>query len=111
MVNAEPIINNSFDLFIDCLPIKTAQNYKCTIELSELLKPILEKIKTEKDLKHYRLAGYGQHVGLISSYLGEYLRAKTFDQNTAILSSAKTPEGCDTLQTLMAEAGSVVRGF
>jgi hypothetical protein len=102
---------NSFHLFVDCLPIKAAQGYNRTIELSELLQPILQKIQTEKEIKHYRLAGYGQHVGLISSYLSEHLKINAFDQHTAILSSAKTPEGCDTLQTLMAQAGCVIRGF
>lgn len=102
---------NSFHLFIDCLPIKTAFKYKQTIELSELLKPVLQKLESEKELKHYRLAGYGQHVGLISSYLAEYLHEHSFDQYTAILSSSKTPEGCDTLQTLSSKASAIFKGF
>jgi RecB family exonuclease len=101
----------SFHLFIDCVPVKNSSNYERTIELSELLKPVLTKIQTEKELSHYRLAGYGQHVGLIANYLSEHLKNNAYDNRTAILSSSKTPEGCDTLQTLTAAAGQVVRGF
>ena len=101
----------SFHLFIDCAPTKAGTDYKQTIELSELLKPVLTKIQQEKELSHYRLATYGQHVGLIAHYLSEYLKTNTYDNQTAILSSLKTPEGCDTLQTLTAAAGKVVRGF
>lgn len=110
-MNLMPSLSNSFDLFIDCVPLKNTNNYERTIELSELLKPVLEKIQKEKELKHYRLAGFGQHVGLISSYLSEHLKNNLYNHNTAILSSAKTPEGCDTLQTLVAAAGRVIRGF
>jgi CRISPR/Cas system-associated exonuclease Cas4 (RecB family) len=102
---------NSFHLYIDCMPVKNASNYEHTIELSELLKPVLSKIQTEKELSHYRLAGYGLHVGIIANYLSEHLKNKAYDNRTAILSSSKTPEGCDTLQTLTAAAGQVVRGF
>lgn len=101
----------SFHLFVDCAPTKSSNEYKQTIELSELLKPVLTKIQQEKELSHYRLATYGQHVGLIANYLSEYLKNNTYDSQTAILSSLKTPEGCDTLQTLTAAAGKVVRGF
>ena len=101
----------SFHLFIDCIPTKTGGEYKQTIELSDLLKPVLTKIQQEKELSHYRLAGYGQHVGLIANYLTAFLKDNTYDSQTAILSSLKTPEGCDTLQTLTAAAGKVVRGF
>jgi hypothetical protein len=101
----------SFHLFIDCVPTKNESPYEHTIELSELLKPVLSKIQTEKELSHYRLAGYGQHVGLIANYLSEHLTNNAYDNRTAILSSLKTPEGCDTLQTLTAAAGRVVRGF
>lgn len=103
--------SSSFHLYVDCLPTKASRPYKRTIDLSELLKPVLEKIQTEKDLKHYRLAGYGQHVGLIAHYLSDYLENNIFDNETAIISSLKTPEGCDTLQTLMAASSKVVRGF
>lgn len=102
---------NSFHLFIDCVPTKNENIYQRTIELAELLKPILTKIQTEKEISHYRLAGYGQHVGLIASYLSEHLQINAYDNRTAILSSVRTPEGCDTLQTLTAAAGHVVRGF
>lgn len=101
----------SFHLFVDCLPTKNAEPYERTLELSELLKPILIKIQTEKELSHYRLAGYGQHVGIIANYLREHLLKEAYDAKTAILSSVKTPEGCDTLQTLTSQAGLVVRGF
>lgn len=101
----------SFHLFVDCAPTKSGSDYKQTIELSDLLKPVLTKIQQEKELSHYRLATYGQHVGLIANYLSEYLKNNTYDNQTAILSSLKTPEGCDTLQTLTAAAGKVVRGF
>ena len=103
--------NNNFHLYIDCAPVKTDKKYKKTIEISDLLKPILEQIKTEKDLSHYRLAGYGQHVGLIANYLEKHLSEKHYDSTTAILSSLKTPEGMDTLQTLSAAASLVIRGF
>ncbi len=103
--------SESFHLFIDCAPTKAGAAYKQTIELSDLLKPVLTKIQKEKELSHYRLAGYGQHVGLIANYLNAYLKDNTYDSQTAILSSLKTPEGCDTLQTLSAAAGKVVRGF
>lgn len=101
----------SFHLFVDCIPTKRDGTYARTLELSELLKPVLTKIQTEKELSHYRLAGYGQHVGLIANYLREHLVKEAYDDNTAILSSVKTPEGCDTLQTLTSQAGLVVRGF
>lgn len=101
----------SFHLYIDCIPTKSDGTYARTIELSDLLKPVLTKIQTEKELSHYRLAGYGQHVGLIANYLREHLATEAYDDNTAILSSVKTPEGCDTLQTLTSQAGLVVRGF
>ncbi len=101
----------SFHLFVDCIPTKSDGTYARTLELSELLKPVLTKIQTEKELSHYRLAGYGQHVGLIANYLREHLVKEAYDDNTAILSSVKTPEGCDTLQTLTSQAGLVVRGF
>lgn len=101
----------SFHLYIDCAPTKTDTVYKQTIELSDLLKPVLTKIQNEKELSHYRLAGYGQHVGLIANYLSEYLKNNIYDSHTAILSSLRTPEGCDTQQTLTAAAGKVVRGF
>ncbi len=101
----------SFHLYVDCVPTKSESPYEHTFELSELLRPVLIKIQTEKELSHYRLAGYGQHVGLIANYLSEHLRVSSYDDRTAILSSAKTPEGCDTLQTLIAAAGQVVRGF
>ena len=104
-------LRKSFHLFVDCAPTKTGTAYKQTIELSDLLKPVLTKIQQEKELSHYRLATYGQHVGLIAHYLSEYLKNNTYDSQTAILSSLKTPEGCDTLQTLTAAAGKVVRGF
>ena len=103
--------SKSFHLFVDCVPTKNESPYERTVELSELLKPVLTKIQTEKELSHYRLAGYGQHVGLIAKYLSEHLRNTAYDSHTAILSSVKTPEGCDTLQTLTAAAGQVVRGF
>ena len=103
--------SESFHLFIDCAPTKAGTAYKQTIELSDLLKPVLTKIQQEKELSHYRLAGYGQHVGLIANYLTAYLKDNTYDSQTAILSSLKTPEGCDTLQTLSAAAGKIVRGF
>jgi len=102
---------SAFHLYIDCTPIKSDATYERTIELSDLLQPIIQKIKEEKELSHYRLAGYGQHVGLIANYLGEYLKSNSYDSRTAILSTAKTPEGCDTLQTLSAAAGRIVRGF
>lgn len=102
---------SAFHLYIDCAPTKSANEYERTIELSDLLKPILKKIQTEKELSHYRLAGYGQHVGLIANYLSEHLKENIYDHRTAILSSIRTPEGCDTLQTLSAAAGWVVRGF
>lgn len=101
----------SFHLYVDCVPTKNDVPYKRTVELAELLQPVLKKIQTEKELSHYRLAGYGQHVGLIANYLREHLIKEAFDDDTAILSSAKTPEGCDTLQTLTSHAGLVVRGF
>lgn len=101
---------SSFHLYVDCAPTKS-KDYEHTIELSELLEPVLSKIKTEKELSHYRLAGYGQHVGLIANYLTEHLHESAYDHRTAILSSIKSPEGCDTLQTLSAAAGFVVRGF
>jgi len=103
--------NPSFHLYVDCLPTKCDAAYERTIELSELLKPVFTQIKTEKELSHYRLAGYGQHVGLIATYLSEHLKNTAYDNRTAILSSVKTPEGCDTLQTLIAAAGQVTRGF
>ena len=102
---------SSFHLYVDCAPTKIEHSYERTIELSDLLKPVLNKIQTEKELSHYRLAGYGQHVGLIANYLSEHLKNSAYDQRTAILSSIKSPEGCDTLQTLSAAAGMVVRGF
>ena len=101
----------SFHLYVDCVPTKSDTAYDRTLELSDLLKPILTKIQTEKELSHYRLAGYGQHVGLIANYLSDYLKDSAYDNRTAILSTMKTPEGCDTLQTLTAMAGQVVRGF
>jgi CRISPR/Cas system-associated exonuclease Cas4 (RecB family) len=101
----------SFHLYIDCVPTKSEQAYQRTIELSELLKPILKKIQQEKNLAHYRLAGYGQHVGIMAQYLEEYLNDNVLDSSIAILSSLKTPEGCDTLQTLSKAAGQIVRGF
>lgn len=100
----------SFHLFVDCAPTKQAQ-YQNTIELSDFLQPVLKRIQQEKNLAHYRLAGYGQHVGIMAYYLEEHLKDKDLDQNTAILSSSKTPEGIDTLQTLSAAASVVVRGF
>lgn len=100
----------SFHLFVDCAPTKQAQ-YQSTIELSDFLQPVLKRIQQEKNLAHYRLAGYGQHVGLMAHYLGEHIREMSLDKNTAILSSSKTPEGIDTLQTLSAAASVVVRGF
>ena len=111
MSDSSPLNSKSFHLFVDCVPTKSENSYERTIELSELLKPILVKIQTEKELSHYRLAGYGQHVGLIANYLSEHLKNNAYDHRTAILSSLKTPEGCDTLQTLTAAAGTVVRGF
>jgi hypothetical protein len=102
---------DSFHLFVDCVPTKSSGIYAQTIELAELLKPVFQKIQTEKELSHYRLAGYGQHVVLIANYLSEHLRHNAYDHSTAILSSSKTPEGCDTLQTLVAQAGCVVRGL
>lgn len=103
--------NPSFHLFVDCLPTKCDSAYERTIELSELLKPIFIQIQNDKELSHYRLAGYGQHVGLIATYLSEHLKNTAYDNRTAILSSVKTPEGCDTLQTLTGAAGQVTRGF
>lgn len=111
MPHSSPEDKKSFHLFIDCVPTKGLSAYERTIELSDLLKPVLEKIQTEKELSHYRLAGYGQHVGLIANYLTDHLKNNAYDHRTAILSSLKTPEGCDTLQTLIAAAGSVVRGL
>jgi len=110
-VPAPEIRKSAFHLYVDCAPVKSDAGYEHTIELSELLKPVLQKIKEEKELSHYRLAGYGQHVGLIANYLGEHLKNNPYDNRTAVLSSTKTPEGCDTLQTLSAAAGRVVRGF
>lgn len=101
----------SFHLYVDCLPTKCDSAYEKTIELSDLLKPIFIQIQNDKELSHYRLAGYGQHVGLIATYLSEHLKNTAYDNRTAILSSVKTPEGCDTLQTLIAAAGQVTRGF
>ncbi len=109
--NQSYLSTQSFHLFVDCAPTKSSGDYKQMIELSDLLKPVLTKIKEEKELNHYRLATYGQHVGLIANYLSEYLKNNSFDNQTAILSSLKTPEGCDTLQTLTAAASKVVRGF
>jgi hypothetical protein len=107
----ESLMASSFHLYVDCVPTKSEITYQRTIELSELLKPVLSKIQTEKELSHYRLAGYGQHVGLIANYLREHLEKNAYDHRTAILSSIKSPEGCDTLQTLSAAAGLVVRGL
>jgi RecB family exonuclease len=101
----------SFHLYVDCLPTKSQGDYERTIELSELLKPVLTKIQTEKELSHYRLAGYGQHVGLMATYLSDYLKNSGLDKRVAVLSNTKTPEGCDTLQTLSAAAARIVRGF
>lgn len=106
-----PQNTGSFHLFIDCVPTKSENAYQRTIELSELLKPVLSQIQTEKQLSHYRLAGYGQHVGLIANYLENYLNEQHYDSSIAVLSSLKTPEGCDTLQTLSKAAGQIVRGF
>lgn len=103
--------NPSFHLYVDCLPTKCDAAYERTIELSDLLKPIFTQIQNEKELSHYRLLGFGQHVGLIATYLSEHLKNTSYDNRTAILSSVKTPEGCDTLQTLIAAAGQVTRGF
>lgn len=101
----------SFHLFIDCWPIKNQSHYEKTIELSELLQPVLENIRKEKDIAHYRFAGFGQHVGLVANYLTTHLKKNAYNNRTAILTSMKTPEGCDTLQTLIASASQVVRGF
>lgn len=101
----------SFHLYVDCVPTKKEKLYNRTIELSELLQPVLSQIQTEKQLSHYRLAGYGQHVGLIANYLETHLNEQHYDSNTAILSSLKTPEGCDTMQTLSKAAGLIVRAF
>ena len=111
MSDSSPQNKKSFHLFIDCVPTKSESSYERTIELSDLLKPVFSKIQTEKELSHYRLASYGQHIVLIANYLSDYLRTTAYDDRTAILSSTKTPEGCDTLQTLVAAAGSVVRGI
>ena len=78
----------SFHLYIDCMPIKNENAYERTIELSELLKPVLTKIQIEKELSHYRLAGYGQHVGLIAQYLSDHLQNQAYNNRTAILSTA-----------------------
>lgn len=104
-------IKKSFHLFVDCTPIKNGEPYKQVIELSELIKPVLKTIQLEKNLPHYRLAGFGQHVGLMAQYLEEHIKKINLDEDTAILSSSKTPEGNDTLQTLSAAASMVVRGF
>jgi len=104
-------LNDAFHLYVDCLPSKAEGAYEKTIELSDFLKPVLDKINQEKNLNHYRLAGYGQHVGFMASYLGDYLQSNSFDSRTAILSSSKTPEGIDTLQTLSGAAGRVIRGL
>lgn len=101
----------SFHLFVDCTPTKIEIPYQKVIELSELLKPVQKKIQQEKNLAHYRLAGYGQHVGLMAHYLEEHIKETNYNESTAILSSSKTPEGIDTLQTLTAAASVVVRGF
>jgi hypothetical protein len=104
--------NNRFISYIDCMPTKKRRHLTPARSSSPIsLKPVLTKIQTEKELSHYRLAGYGQHVGLIANYLREHLVKEAYDDNTAILSSVKTPEGCDTLQTLTSQAGLVVRGF
>ena len=104
-------LNKSFDLYIDCTPTKLQKKYDKVLDLSEVLNPVLQKIKQEKDLSHYRMAGYGQHVGLIANYLSQHLETSGYKENTAILSSIKTPEGCDTLQTLSSAAGQIIRGF
>lgn len=110
-ISVEPFKQKeSFHLFVDCAPTKQSK-YLETIEISDFLKPVLRKIQQEKNLAHYRLAGYGQHVGLIAFYLEEHIKENQLDENTAILSSSKTPEGIDTLQTLSAAASVVVRGF
>lgn len=111
MPSSSEMTPKSFHLYVDCMPTKNDAIYERTIELSDLLKPVLTKIQTEKELSHYRLAGYGQHVGLIANYLSEHLKNSAYDNRTAILSTVKTPEGCDTLQTLTAMASKVVRGF
>lgn len=107
----QPQENSSFHLYIDCVPTKSEKVYQRTIELSDLLRPVLKQINADKQLKHYRLAGYGQHVGLIANYLENHLNQQHYDNRTAVLSSLKTPEGCDTLQTLSKAAGRIVRGF
>lgn len=106
-----PFNNDSFHLFVDCVPTKVESSYKKTLELSELIEPVLKKIKQEKNISHYRLMGYGQHVGVISFYLEEFLKEKALKNDTAVLSTTKTPEGVDTLQTLSAAASRVIRGF
>ena len=111
MSSSSDLKPNSFHLYVDCLPIKNEFNYEQIIGLSELLKPVLEKIQSEKNLSHYRFAGYGQHIALIASYLSEHLKHKAYDNRTAILSSVKTPEGSDTFHTLDAAAGRVVQGL
>ena len=103
--------HKSFHLYVDCIPIKPNRAYERIIELSELLKPVFSKIQKEKDLSHYRLVGYGQHVGLIANYLLEHLKGSAYDNRTAILSNTKTPEGCDTIHTLTALAEQVVQGL
>ena len=97
-------------LYVDCWPTKNEIDYEQIIGLSELLRPVLEKIRSEKNLSHYRLAGYGQHIALIANYLSEHLRDKAYDNRTAIISSVKTPEGSDTFHTLEAFAGQIVKG-
>ena len=47
----------------------------------------------------------------MAQYLEDYLHNKVLGNNTAVLSSSKTPEGIDTLQTLSAAASMIVRGF
>jgi hypothetical protein len=93
------------------VPIKDRDGYKKIIELGDLLRPVLANLHKEKNLRHYRLAGYGQHVGLIVSYLDEHLKNNPLNNQTAVLSSLKTPEGIDTLETLSEAASKVIRDF
>lgn len=104
-----PMFEN-YQLFIDCFPIKTSPPLKL-LQLSEVLDKAAKPLCEKHNVQHYRLLKFGQHVPEINLALTSYLKSQNLNSETGIITSAHTPEGQDTLNTLISNASTITRSI
>lgn len=95
--------SNGFVLCVDCNALRGFDE-DAIVHLHDLLTPVLNTLKAEKGIGHYKSVEYGKGVAHLNDALAQYIQqvqAQGFlGSDMIVVTTTKTPEGADTLNTL-----------